>query len=433
MLESLFGVSKSYVLATATGLFLFDQYLSWRQYKRLRDVKTRPAEITSILTKDEFDKVRSYGLDKARFGFVAAWKSFLLHLCLIQFDLYPKIWSFAGGLLNGGQGADSEIVHSLAYLAVYVLAETVIQIPFNLYSTFVVEQKHGFNNQTLRLFFTDLAKSLLLTATIGGPVIAGFLTVINRTGESFYFYVWLFFLALQFILLTIYPTVIQPLFNKVEPLPEGELRTRIEELAKSVSFPLTKLFVIDGSKRSNHSNAYFYGFFNNKRIVLFDTLIKQVEPIEEIVAVLAHEIGHWKYSHTFKMLLVSQVHLFALFFAFSLCHKNVLIYRAFGFTDVSFIPTLISFQLFLELYAPLEFVLSFLMNVLSRLFEFQADEYAKGLKMEKELVGALLKLSVQNKGMLWPDSLYSAFNHSHPPVIQRIQALGVKIKAKKEQ
>lgn len=288
----------------------------------------------------------------------------------------------------------------------------------------MIEQRHGFNNQTFGLYVVDLIKTYILTGVIGLPLISGMLWVIKSTGDQFYFYLWLFMLIFQLIMLTIYPTLIQPLFNKVEPLSDGELKQKIESLAKSLNFPLSKLYVIDGSKRSNHSNAYFYGFFNNKRIVLFDTLISQMDSDEQILAVLGHEIGHWHYSHTLRMLTIAQVHTFAVFFTFSLINKNNKIFESFGFHNMPYLPIIISFTLFSMISSPAETLISFLMNMLSRYHEFQADMFAKQLNMASDLIQALLKLSVKNKGMLWPDPLYSAWHHSHPPILERIKALG---------
>eukprot|EP00158_Paraphelidium_tribonemae_P008230 Partr_v1_DN28521_c1_g1_i1_m73681 putative CAAX prenyl protease len=426
-------------LVISTAIYLFQEYLCSRQYRQIVDVKECPAALKTLMDDQEFTKTRAYGIDKLKFGFVENFKSLLIHTAMIYWNVYPLLWNRAGILLSqavtGGikdkQWEQWEIWHSLVYITLILIWETILQVPFSLYSTFVVEQRHGFNNQTLGLFFQDLVKTTALSVIIGYPVLVGFLYLVNSTGDVFYWYAWAFFFGVQLVMLTIYPTLIQPLFNKMDPLPAGELKERIEELAKSVKFPLSKLYVIDGSKRSNHSNAYFYGFFKTKHIVLFDTLLKQVEPIEEILAVLAHEIGHWQLSHTVRMLAMSQLQLLSLFFLFSKAHKNWSVYGSFGFgqtpIDSAYIPTVISFQLFLELYSAMDFILSYLMNVITRVFEFQADQYANNLNMGKNLANALLKLSVENRGIMWPDPWYSAWNHSHPPVLERLQAIGVKV------
>ncbi|CAL1273872.1 unnamed protein product [Larinioides sclopetarius] len=223
--------------------------------------------------------------------------------------------------------------------------------------------------------------------------------------------------------MTVYADFIAPLFDKFTPLPEGTLRTRIEELAKSISFPLKKLYVVEGSKRSSHSNAYFYGFYKNKRIVLFDTLIKTGCNNDEILAVLAHELGHWKLNHVLKNLIIAQVNLFLCFAVFALLFKNSSLYAAFGFHDQQ--PVIVGLVvIFQYVFSPYNEVLSFLMTALSRRFEFQADAFAKVLNKAADLRSALIKLNRDNLGFPVYDWLYSTWHHSHPPLLERIHALG---------
>jgi len=265
-------------------------------------------------------------------------------------------------------------------------------MPFSLYSTFVVEQRHGFNNQTIGLYFVDLLKSQLIMAVLMFPFMSAFLWIIKSTGDNFFFYVWLIVMGFQLVIITVYPTFIQPFFNKLTPMEEGELRTRIEELAARINFPLKKLYVIDGSKRSGHSNAYFYGFGKNKHIVLYDTLIDHSNT-DEICAVLAHELGHWKMGHTLKLLAVNQVYLLSIFWQF--------------------------------IYSPIESVIGFLQHVYQRKNEYEADAYALKLGYASTLRSALIKLSVKNLGGFNVDPWYSAWNHSHPSLVERLKALGI--------
>jgi len=292
--------------------------------------------------------------------------------------------------------------------------------PFSLYSTFVIEERHGFNKQTLGLFFTDKLKGIALGIAIGGPTLSALIYIIKWGGEHFYFWVWLFLLIFSLFMLTIYPIFIAPLFNKFTPLEEGDLRTEIERLASSIQFPLTKLFVIDGSKRSGHSNAYFYGLFKNKRIVLYDTLLKQMDQ-NEILAVLGHELGHWKLNHTIKTLLISQVHTFISFYLFGHLINWTEMYTSFGFTDQ---PTIIGLMLFFQfIMSPVENVLSFLMNLLSRKHEFEADAFAKNLGYSTQLRTGLIKLNLENLGNMNPDHWYSTYHYTHPPMLERLKAL----------
>lgn len=229
-------------------------------------------------------------------------------------------------------------------------------------------------------------------------------------------------IVFQLFIITVYPTFIQPLFNKLTPMEEGELRTQIEELAARIHFPLKKLYIIDGSKRSGHSNAYFYGFGKNKHIVLYDTLIDHSDN-DEICAVLAHELGHWKMGHTLKLLAVNQVYLLSIFWLFSFFINNRQLYQDFGFNTM---PTLIGFLLFQFIYSPIESVIGFLQHVYQRKNEYEADAYALKLGYASTLRSALIKLSVKNLGGFNVDPWYSAWNHSHPSLVERLKALGVK-------
>eukprot|EP00455_Lapot_gusevi_P044129 TRINITY_DN5463_c0_g2_i4.p1 TRINITY_DN5463_c0_g2~~TRINITY_DN5463_c0_g2_i4.p1 ORF type:complete len:264 (-),score=89.89 TRINITY_DN5463_c0_g2_i4:37-828(-) len=249
---------------------------------------------------------------------------------------------------------------------------------------------------------------------------AGFIYIVKWGGEHFYIFVWLFLLVVQFAAMWIYPTLIQPCFNTVKPIEDGPLRQQIELLAQSVQYPLKKLFEIDGSTRSSHSNAYLFGFCGNKRIVLYDTLIQQNTP-EEIVAVVGHELGHWKLSHTIKMLVIGQVHSLVMLWLFGFMLHSEALFSSFGFTSQR--PVLIGFALFELVWSPLSHVLSFAMNLLSRFHEFQADAFAQELGYGKHLKSALIKLSKENKSNYNPDVWYSTYHYSHPPLIERLRAI----------
>ncbi|KAJ2753017.1 zinc metalloprotease [Coemansia pectinata] len=340
---------------------------------------------------------------------------------IIVYDLTPWMWNVVGDAMQThlGLGAEYEITRSIAYFVAATLISTMLSLPFDLYSTFVVEKKHGFNKQTAALFFSDLAKNLMLTFFLGSPILALFLWVIGKTGSQFYLYAWALLAAVQLLIIVIYPTFIQPMFNKFSPLPEGELRTAIEALASRLGFPLKKLYVVDGSKRSSHSNAYVFGFFKSKRIVVFDTLIEQCTT-EEIVAIIGHELGHWKKNHVLRMLSAVQVQTFVIFFAFSHFIGEEAMYRSFGMDTM---PVLIGFTFFQYLYQPLDSLLTFASNVMSRKHEFEADEFSKKLGYGKELASSLIKLQIENKGNMNPDPLYSAYHYSHPPLVERLNAI----------
>jgi len=295
-----------------------------------------------------------------------------------------------------------------------------LHLPWELYHTFVLEERHGFNKQTLALFFTDKIKSLLLGIIIGVPVLSGILHIIKWGGDYFYLYTWAFLTGFTLIMLTIYPSLIAPLFNKFTPLQDGDLKAQIEKLAASISFPLTGLYVVDGSKRSGHSNAYFYGFFKSKRIVLFDTLLEQLE-LPEVVAVLGHELGHWKLNHTLKLFLIGEIQMFVSFFLFGQILNWPFMYTSFGFSSQ---PTIIGLIIFFQfLMSPVDHVLGFSMNILSRKFEFQADEFGAklGTGFGAALKNGLIKISQENLGNMNPDKWYSIYHYSHPPLIERLK------------
>ncbi|KAL2892127.1 CAAX prenyl protease 1-like protein [Bienertia sinuspersici] len=310
-----------------------------------------------------------------------------------------------------GLNAENEIVHTLAFLAGVMIWSQITDLPFSLYSTFVIEARHGFNKQTVWLFFKDMVKSIVLAVVIGPPIVSAIIFIVQKGGPYLAIYLWGFMFVLSIVMMTLYPVLIAPLFNKFTPLPDGELRSKIETLASSLKFPLKKLFVVDGSTRSSHSNAYMYGFFNNKRIVLYDTLIQQCKNDKEVVAVIAHELGHWKLNHTMYSFIAVQ-------------HTVI----------------------------PLQHLVNFALNLVSRSFEFQvtlfrlryvsgspkrlldhvsikvffveqADAFAKNLGYSEELKAGLVKLQEENLSAMNTDPWYSAYHYSHPPLVERLAAL----------
>lgn len=409
----------STILVLSVSIFMFQQYINSRQHCKLKE-KNIPEKLRKIIKPEEYEKARLYSIDKSNFNFVSDFFG-LINLAYFLFQFYPKIWEFSGDVAIKYLGSKSEISQSLFFLGFNVIIGKIQSLPFELYMTFVIEKKHGFNKQTLGLFLSDMLKGFLLQAIFGGPFVAAFIWVVRRFGDNFYLAVWLLVFSFQMFMMLIFPTFIQPLFNKFESLPEGSLRTKIEELARKLSFPLSQIFVMDGSKRSSHSNAYFFGFFT-KRIVLFDTLIQQ-NTEDELCAVLGHELGHWKCWHQFQMLIVTQIHIFALFYTFSHFINRSEIYEAFGFHGE--MPVIIGLMLFGGFSAPSEIVISFLMNLFSRRNEFEADRFAVKLGYGELLQSALVNLQIENKSNMNPDWMYSAMNYSHPPLLERLDAIKV--------
>jgi len=248
------------------------------------------------------------------------------------------------------------------------------------------------------------------------PILLGLLYVIEIGGKYFYIYVEIFVILVAFIMITIYPHLIAPLFNKFTELEDGELKEKIKKLAEQVNFPLTKIFVVDGSKRSSHSNAYFFGLGKNKRIVLFDTLLKQMND-EEILAILCHELGHWTYGHMWKQMVKSFLQMFVIFYLYGFFSSNDDLFRSFGFQDKSI---LIGLGLFLRLYSPVSYILGIISLRLSRTYEFQADKYAVDFNYGELLYSGLIKLFKENSGDMDPDPLYAAFHYTHPTFVERL-------------
>ncbi|KAF2068815.1 hypothetical protein CYY_009861, partial [Polysphondylium violaceum] len=263
------------------------------------------------------------------------------------------------------------------------------------------------------LFIKDKIMSFVLVLVIGSPVLAIVLYIMHWAGNLLWFYIWLFLLGFSLLAMTLYPTLIQPLFNTYSPV-EGELQEAIFGLAKKVGFPATKMFIVNESKRSSHSNAYFYGFFKNKRIVLYDTLVKNFEK-EEILAVLAHEMGHYKLNHTLKAFIISQFHVLFLFYSFGFFIYNTKMYSDFGFTTQ---PIFIGLILFQGLLKPIDSLVSFLLNCNSRKHEYEADTFA--VKFGYDTPDHLVKLYIKDSGSLIVDPLYSAYHNSHPTLLERM-------------
>lgn len=414
---------KTIIIGFTVGQYVFESYLGYRQYQVYKRT-TPPNSIKAEISKETFDKSQDYSRAKAKFGFISDTFSLLKNLYVIKYDVLSSLWGFSGVLMSkcatvlpsfmGGV-----ITQSLFFITVSQLISSVIDAPLDYYYSFVLEEKYGFNKMTLSLWLTDKVKGQLLSIALGSPVMAGFLKIIDYFGDKFIVFLCIFILVVQLVFMTIYPTLIQPLFNKFTPLEEGELRTAIENLASEHKFPLTKLFVVDGSKRSSHSNAYFVGLPWSKQIVLFDTLIKQTET-EETVAVLAHEIGHWKLNHLIQLLSVSQAQVTLIFLLFSGFIHNGSLYKSFGFDSQ---PILIGFLLFSDIFTPLNNVFQFGSNSVVRKNEYQADAYAKECGYSDELARALIKIASENLGSINADWLYSAYNHSHPILADRLSAL----------
>jgi STE24 endopeptidase len=421
---------KSIIVGLSVGHFVFRRYLDYRQYQVLKK-KSPPPALKEEISQETFDKSQDYSRAKQRFSWVHSGFSFAQELIEIKYDFIPKYWLFAGMLLSKlapvmPAFAGGVITQSILFLFATGVSKTIIELPFDYYSNFVLEEKYGFNKMTLGLFFSDTLKTFFLESAISFPLFAAILKIIDVFGDKFIYYATGLFLVFMLAMQTIYPTVIAPMFNKFDPLEDGELKTAIENLAKEQNFPLTKLYKVDGSKRSSHSNAYFVGLPWSKQIVLFDTLIDH-SSVEEVVAVLGHEIGHWQLSHLPKNILFVEASLFLTFSLFNGFINNKSLYAAFGFDSQ---PTIIGFILFSYLYQPISALSTFASNLLSRKHEYEADAYAKKCGYHEELCSSLIKMSEENLSYIDAYWLYSAFHRSHPLLAERLSALGYVSKTK---
>ena len=261
-----------------------------------------------IKSRSRTDPRQSYGRAKAKYSLFSGLYGQIQNTAFIYYDVLPKLWVLTGSWLHrfAPERFSGEISHSIVFVLTFIVIQQVLSLPTSIYHTFVLEEKFGFNKQTPKLFVMDMLKSQMLAFILTPPILAGFLAIVQKTGNQFFYYLWLFGAGLQVFMITIYPITILPLFNKLSPLEPGDLKTGVEDLAKRLKFPLSELHVIDGSKRSAHSNAYFFGMPWKKHIVIYDTLIEKSET-QEVVAVLAHELGHWSLGHTTRLFGISQV------------------------------------------------------------------------------------------------------------------------------
>jgi len=373
-----------------------------------------PGELSTLYDPEKYRTSQEYSRTKIIFGVIEG--SFDLALLLIFWlaggfeflDRTVRSWGF------------NEIITGLLYIGILGLANLILSLPFDIYSTFVIEEKFGFNKTTPKIFVTDRIKGLALSLLIGAPALAAILWFFQATGSSAWIYCWVFATVFSLLVQFIAPTWIMPLFNKFTPLPEGELKSAILSYAGSVKFSIKDVFVIDGSRRSTKANAFFTGFGKNKRIALFDTLLDQTTT-PEVVSVVAHEIGHYKLKHIIKMMLIGVLQMGALFYLLSIFVRNRELAAAFYMKNVSVYAGLIFFAL---LYEPVSFLLGILMNMFSRKNEFEADQYAvKTTDNRENMINALKKLSLKSLSNLTPHPFYVFLHYSHPALMSRIRAI----------
>ncbi|MEM0519462.1 M48 family metallopeptidase [Aequorivita flava] len=399
------------IIAILIVSFIIDQLLDYLNAKHFNE--PLPAELQDVFDEEEYKKSQRYKTERYKFGILTSAVSLIATLLFFFFDGFAYVDELARSFAN------NEIIIALVFFGIIMIASDILSTPFSYYSTFVIEEKYGFNKTTRKTFFLDKLKGWLMGAVIGGILLGVIIWFYQSTGANFWLYAWGIVTVFTVLMNLFYARFIVPLFNKQTPLEEGTLRSQIETYASKVGFTLDKIFVIDGSKRSTKANAYFSGFGSEKRVTLYDTLIKDLNE-EEIVAVLAHEVGHYKRNHIIINLIVAIVTTGFTLWLLSLFIGNPLLSEALNVSQPSFHIGLIAFGV---LYSPISGITSFVMNFLSRKFEYQADNFAKQTYAASPLISGLKKLSKNSLSNLTPHPLYVFVHYSHPTLLQRFRNL----------
>ena len=373
-----------------------------------------PGEFEGFYDGDKYRQSQEYTRAGAKFAYVSS----TLDLCLILAFILVGGFNVVDNFVRGFDL--SPIATGLIFFAILYFSRDIISIPFSLYSDFVIEERFGFNKMTAKTFVLDHIKTYALVIVLGGPLLGGVLYFFEKTGDLAWIYAWGLVSFFIIIAPPLFTSLIAPMFNKFTPLEEGELKKAIEGYTAKVKFPLAGISVMDGSKRSTHSNAYLSGFGAKKRIALFDTLIEK-HSVGELVSVIAHEVGHHKKKHVLKGIILSVLHSGLLLFLLSHFIENRALFDAFQMEGASVYAGIVFFSI---LYAPIELVLSIGLNYMSRKHEYEADAFAaETITSPEPLISGLKNLSVSNLGNLTPHPLTVFLNYSHPPVLQRIAAL----------
>ncbi|NQU67171.1 MAG: M48 family metallopeptidase [Candidatus Marinimicrobia bacterium] len=373
-----------------------------------------PSEFVGAYDEDKYQKSQRYTRDNIRFSRITSTVNLLVIISVILLGGFELVDSWTRGITM------HPVWDGLLFMGILYFIQDIISLPFSIYHTFVIEEKYGFNKMTPSLFIKDKLKAYLLLAILGTIILGAILSIFESLGSEAWFVAWCTVTLITIVIQPLYIHFIAPLFNKFVPLEDGELKSLLEKYAVTIKFPLSGIFVMDGSKRSTHSNAYFTGFGKNKRIVLYDTLIKEHSP-RELLTILAHEIGHYKKHHILKGMLLSITHTGMLLFLLSLFLNNQLLFDAFKMTHVSVYASILFFGL---LYSPIELILALGLNALSRKHEFEADRFAVETTTDGDsFIRGLKQLSAHNLSNLTPHPFTVFISYSHPPVLKRISEI----------
>lgn len=391
--------------------FLFDRLIDYLNIRRWSNIL--PAELQGIYDEQKYRTSQDYQKENMRFKLILSFLSF----ALILIFLFSDGFAWLDGLVR--QLTEHPILMALLFFGIIGLVSDLLGIPFDLYGTFVIEEKYGFNRTTVSTWISDKLKGWAIAVVIGGAILSLLVWFYSVAGSLFWLYTWLLLTAFSIFMVMFYSSLIVPLFNKQTPLEPGELRDAIEAFSRKAGFRLDNIFVIDGSKRSSKANAYFSGLGRKKRIVLYDTLISD-HTTDELVAILAHEIGHYKKNHVVKGMVISIIHTGVMLYLLGWFIHLPELSMALGVQTGSFHIGVIAFGL---LYSPISTLLGIAGNVMSRKHEYQADEFAATQYKPEPLQSALKRLSVNNLSNLRPHPLHVFVNYSHPPLLKRLEHL----------
>jgi STE24 endopeptidase len=400
------------ILGVLIGSYFLDLIVDTLNVRHLRT--DLPEEFEGYYDAIKYKKSQKYLKENTRFGIISDTITTPITIVFILWGGFNVFDQFARGFNLG------TIPTGLIFVGVLLFALQILLIPFSIYSTFVIEEKYGFNRTTPKTFILDILKSWLLVVVIGGIILSAVLWFFEKTGAWAWLYCWIAVTLFQIFLMFIAPVIIMPIFNKFIPLEDGDLKEAIEAYARSQEFKLKGIFTMDGSKRSTKTNAFFTGFGRFRRIVLFDTLVEK-HTVRQLVSILAHEMGHYKKKHILKSIFISILTTGLMFYILSLFINNRELFAAFKMQETSVYASLLFFGF---LYSPIQMVLSIFGNMISRGHEYDADAYAvKTYKDPVSMIAALKNLSVENLSNLTPHPLKVFLNYSHPPVLERIRAI----------
>lgn len=398
-------------------IFLLFDYLFERFLEYLNSTTRSnpiPDELHGIYDDTKYNKQQNYEKATSRFEIITSTFNLLIILTMLFYNGFAFIDNYIQQNIS-----NDPILSALLFFGILIFASELLNTPFSIYSTFVIEEKFGFNKTTVKTFILDKIKSWLIGGILMVGVVSVVIWLILHSGENFWFWAWLVVATFILLMAMFYSNLIVPLFNKQQPLEDGDLKNQIEAFCHKVNFKLSKIFILDGSKRSTKANAYFTGFGAKRRIVLYDTLKNDLTN-EEIVAVLAHEVGHYKRKHTIMMLLVSLIQTGIILFILGKFVNEPALTEALGADNHSIHLALFTFGL---LFSPISFIIEIFVNLFSRRNEFQADDYARDNYSGEHLVSALKKLSEKNLSNLTPHPAYVFFHYSHPPLLERVRNL----------